>query len=255
MGSIGELLMKLGRLAPDYNVDRLWVEDYYHTDSLPVPPVCVDRMSRVSTWPMYDNDKYGDCTVAAAAHLFGATSTYAKGVEATFNETQIVATYEGVCPGFDPVTDANDNGAVMSNVLAYLRSTGMGGHKATAYAQLRHTDIDSLKLALYLFGSVYIGVNLPASAEAQFAQGLPWTYQRGSRILGGHCVDIQKIDPRYPNPYSVITWGGAVRVAQTWMDTYLEEAWVVVTPDWLQSNLHTIDGLDITALEADMNAI
>jgi hypothetical protein len=209
----------------------------------------------VSTWPMYENDKFGDCTVAAAGHLFGATSTYAKGMEVTFSDSQITTGYEGVCPGFNPVTDANDNGAVISDVLAYMHNTGMAGHTASAYAQLRHTDQASLKLALYLFGSVYIGVNLPQSAENQFAQGLPWTYQRGSRIAGGHCVVIQKIDPRYPNPYSVITWGAAERVEQPWMDTYLEEAWVVVTPDWLQSNLHTIDGLDIIALEQDMNAI
>lgn len=256
--------MKTGRLPPDYSKPRLWAEDYYNLAKLPVPPPCVDRMSRVATWPMYLNDKYGCCTIAGFGHLFGAITTYAKGGEITFSDADITTVYEDNCPGFNPVTDANDNGAVMSNVLAYMASTGMlpgsrptlaDQYKISAYAQLKNTSLASLKLALYLFGSVYIGVNLPTTAEEQFSAGQPWTYVQGAGIAGGHCVVIQKIDPRYQNPYSVITWGSPERVSEKWMDTYLEEAWVVVSSEWLQTNLHTIDGLDISALEHDMNAI
>jgi hypothetical protein len=246
---------KLGKLPADYSKPRLWAEDYYVSTALPTPPLYVDRESRVAEWPMYLNDKFGDCTIAGIGHVIGAQATYAHGLETTFSDNQIETAYTGVCPGFNPVTDANDNGAVLSDVLAYMKSTGMGGHTISAYAQLRAMDIDSLKLALYLFGSVYIGVNLPRSAEDQFAAGEPWTYVKGSRIAGGHCVAIQKITPGFPNPYSIVTWGKVVRVQELWLETYMDEAWVAIGPDWIQSNKMSIDGLNLTQLTDDMNAI
>jgi hypothetical protein len=247
--------MKLGRLAPDYTKPRLWLEDYYQKIALPTPPMIVDRMSKVSEQPMYCNDRYGCCTIAGMGHLFGAQKAYANPPEVVFSDDQIISAYEANCPGFNPVTDANDNGCLMSDVLAYMTRTGMAGNTVTAYAQLRSTNIDSLKLALYLFGSVYIGVNLPQSAETQFGAGQAWTYVKGSPIIGGHCVVIQKTEPVYNPAHTVITWGSPVRVTDQWMQTYLEEAWVAITPDWIQTNQHTIDAIDLSALTADMSAI
>jgi hypothetical protein len=247
--------VKLGRLAPDYSKSRLWLEDYYIRAYLPTPPVNVDRCSKVSSWPMYLNDRFGDCTCAGMGHLIGAQSAYAKPSEVLFTNTQIQSLYEIVCPGFNPVTDANDNGAMLQTVLQAMSATNPLGVEVTAFAQLKATDINSLKLALYLFGSVYIGVNLPQSAETQFSNGQPWTYVQGDPIAGGHCVCIQKITPDYLNPYTAITWGGTVRVQSEWMNTYLEEAWVAITPDWIQSNQHSIDGVDVQGLIADAAAI
>jgi hypothetical protein len=129
------------------------------------------------------------------------------------------------------------------------------GTTVLAYAQLKGTDPASLKLALYLFGSVYIGVNLPQSAEQQFSEGKPWIYERGSPIIGGHCVVIQKMTPEYPNESTVVTWGGSVRASDEWLATYMEEAWVAITPDWIQTNQHSIDGLDVAQMTADAAAI
>jgi hypothetical protein len=246
---------RLGRLAPDYSKPRLWLEDYYVKTSLPVPPQNVDRMSKVSSWPMYLNDRYGDCTIAGAGHFLGAQSAFALGKEVIFSDATITAAYQAVCPGFDPVTDSNDNGATLQNVLAYMSDANAFGTTVLAYAQLKGTDPASLKLALYLFGSVYIGVNLPQSAEQQFSEGKPWIYERGSPIIGGHCVVIQKMTPEYPNESTVVTWGGSVRASDEWLATYMEEAWVAITPDWIQTNQHSVDGLDVAQMTADAAAI
>jgi hypothetical protein len=262
MGEDGELLMKLGRLPADYSKPRLWLEDYYVDTAMPTPPQNVDRASRVATWPMYKNDVWGCCTIAGIAHMLGAQATYAKGAELTYDDAEIATAYEGVCPGFDPATDANDNGAVMSDVLAYMASTGLmpgtsvaDQHKITAYAQLRDMSPANLKLAMYLFGSVYIGVNLPQSAQEQFSRGEPWTYQKGSRIAGGHCVVLQKDTPAFVNEFTAISWGAAVRVQDKWLATYMMEAWVAITPAWFQSNAHTIDAVSLVTLTDDMRAL
>ena len=41
----------------------------YLTSRLPAPPAAVDWGKNVSSWPMYLNDKYGDCTCAAVGHM------------------------------------------------------------------------------------------------------------------------------------------------------------------------------------------
>ena len=41
----------------------------YLTTTLPAPPAAVDWGKKVPSWPMYLNDKYGDCTCAAAGHM------------------------------------------------------------------------------------------------------------------------------------------------------------------------------------------
>src|SRR5271156_5387958 len=39
--------------------------------TLPTPPPSVTYYEKVASWPMYYNNKYGDCTCAAAGHLVG----------------------------------------------------------------------------------------------------------------------------------------------------------------------------------------
>lgn len=262
---------KLGRKPPVYTKHRNWLEDYLTargSDGNPPPSwphfkTDVDRSTSVN-WPMYENDVYGDCTIAGIAHLYGATSRYATGVEAFFSNDQITAVYERNCPGFDPVNDTGDNGCNMQAVLQDQTVNGLVDvtgktHKLVAYAQLKAIGPKWLGVALDVFGSVYCGVNLPQSAQTQFSSNQPWTYIQGSPIVGGHCIDLQAthehggfLTSQTVTPFTFVTWGNTVQASWAWVNTYVEEAWVVITEDWLNAKGDTIDGFDLAQLQADM---
>jgi hypothetical protein len=252
------MAFKLGRLHPDYSKPRLWAEDYIDTSVLPPQKPNVDYCTAVTTWPMYLNDQLGDCTCAGMGHCVGAWSQYESGTEAVFSDSAIESLYSAVS-GYVPGEPDTDNGALLQTVLQYMQQTGVTDeagklHKVQAYAQLKEMSFKDLNQALQVFGTVYLGVNLPQSAEDQFSQGL-WTYVKGSPIIGGHCIVLQQIANRPVGDYTIISWGATVNATKEWMSTYLEEAWVPLSPDWLNAQGDTITGLDVEQLTADMHAL
>ena len=196
-------MYKLGRRPPDYRKPRLWLEDYA-IGALPTPVYPLDRAVGTS-WPMYLNDTLGDCTIAGLGHMVGAWSKIIHGTagEVLFTNDVIEAVYSAV-GGYVPGDPNTDNGCVMSDVLAYWQSTGVSGHKISAYAQLSDTSEASLNWALKNFGSVYLGINCPQSAQQQFGNA-PWTYVKGSPIAGGHCITLQS--NASAGVYGFTTWG------------------------------------------------
>lgn len=237
---------KLGRQQPNYLLARLWAEDYYRA-SLPAPKQTVDFSSKVKAWPMYGNDRLGDCTWAGAAHSEGAVSTYARGNEVVFTDAEVTGPYNRMSP--------NDTGCMMSDVVNAMVTDGIAGNKWVAGAQMRSYDELALNQALQLFGTVYLGIMCTQSMQDQFANGEVLDYVPGSRVLGGHCIVLQAIEPLARGDYTVVTWGQAVRCTRTFLSTYIEEAWAVLSKNWLELNGHTISGLDVQALRSDMEAL
>lgn len=248
--------VKLGRNKPYSREDRprLALDDYLDSAVLPKPHAIVDRASKVNVWPMYGNDTIGDCTCAAVGHVIQAWTAFA-GTEATIPESAVLTAYEAVS-GYDPVTGANDNGAAEQDVLEYWRTTGVGGHKILAYAELR--DLGNLtlaKTAVDLFGSLYLGIEVPESCMEQFQAGEPWDVVPGSPIEGGHAVPVQYWGTNERGEIGVITWGKLQRMTRAFWDSYVEEAWVIITKDWLDAKGETIEGFDLAQLEADFKAL
>jgi len=258
---------KYGRNRRDHSRFALAIEDYLrpHPVTGGLEKVAdsedVDRASRVMAWPMYGNDQIGDCTIAAMGHAFTAMEMYAFRPADIFAEDEIVRAYSAVS-GYDPATGGNDNGAQMQDVLAYMRSEGMTDemgrtHKVVAYASLgKPSNPVLLSRCLKTFGSVYLGFACPESAEEQFGRG-PWTYVKGSPILGGHAISLHRRKP-YGSEVGVwefSTWGQLQSVTSPFLAHYTEEAWIFVTEDWIEANGSTCDGLSLAQLEADMRYV
>jgi hypothetical protein len=266
---------KLGRLPFDRERPRLTLEKYINPraklSQAGLPPVSlyedVDRSSQVTSWPMYENDKLGCCTIAAMAHMFGAWSRYATGTEALFTNDEIVAAYSA-CSGYNPADNGpggnpTDAGAQMSDVLAYAQSTGFTDttghvHKVAGYAALGNpADEDLLGQVLDVFGSVYTGFNVQDHMMAQFEAHQPWTYEPGDAWVGGHCVPLQRRQPAGSRHgiLQYITWGAAQQADFGWQANTVEEAWAVVTEDWIRANGTSVEGLDVQQLLSDMSYV
>jgi len=248
--------VQLGRSKPYTRLEkpRLVIEHFLDTSALPPPPAVVDRASKVSSWPMYGNDTIGDCTCATIGHEVQAWTAFA-GNEVTLPESDIIKAYSAIS-GYNPVTGANDNGANVQDVLNYWRKTGVGGHKIGGFAQLSSLDNMTLaKQCLEIFGTVYLGINVPQSAMNQFNAGEPWSYIGDQNIVGGHAIPVQRWETHVNGEIEVVTWGQVQRMTRGFWWNYVEEAWVVFSPDWEEANGETPSGFDLEGLRTAFSAM
>lgn len=216
------------------------------------PPAAVDYLSSVTDWPMYLNDSLGDCTIAAAGHMIEAWTRLGRGTTAEVTNADVLTAYEAVS-GYQPGHPDTDQGAVMQDVLNYWRKVGIGGHKILAFADLDIHNAAEARAAIYLFGHIYIGLRVPASAEQQFNAGQPWdVVSDDGGILGGHAVDVGGYQD---GRRRLVTWARTQDMTQPFWDTYVEEAWVVVSQEWINATGGSPPGLDAADLNAQYAAL
>ena len=125
----------------------------YLKQGLAPPPPSKSWTAKIPAngWGMMHNDKYGDCTCAAAGHMIMEWSANT-GKEVVVPDADILAFYNHFAHGHA------DAGANMLDVLNYWRKQGLDKHKVIAFAALElKTDIQA-KDAVNLFGACYIGV-------------------------------------------------------------------------------------------------
>lgn len=239
---------KLGARRPDLTRPRLHLARYTAPELVAAVPAAVDYLSHVNQWPMYGNDQLGDCTAAAAGHIEEVWSTYGQGQTVTVLDTAIVGFYSA-CSGYQPGRPDTDQGAGLQECLSYWRATGLGGHQIAAYFSVDPTDHAMIRTALYLFGAVYLGVDLPRIAQAQLDSGLPWDVvgdDGGSD--GGHCVHLGAASTT--GNYVVTTWGQLQQITPAWWGRYVTEAWAPVSTEWVRNGLSPA-GLDVATLNHD----
>lgn len=263
------MAFKLGRVRePNHLRTKLFLGDYlYDASKLPVVPLTqvVDYATKVTSspvgWPMYGNDAIGDCTCAAFGHMIQSWTAYAGKPEVIIPPVNIVSMYSAIS-GYNPSTGAHDDGCVMQDVLEYMRQTGLKDsagktHKVVAYAALRSfTDATHLGQILKVYGSIYTGFNLPVTAIPQTNAGKPWSYTPGAAIDGGHCVPLQRrLTPASVGMMHYVTWGLEQAVTRPFVQNYAEEAWVVITEDFMNAHGETPAGYDLAALTSDMHLV
>jgi hypothetical protein len=236
---------KMGKLAPQFPVG-LKEMSAYAAQPLPQPPATVDWAKNVSTWPMDGNDRYGDCTMAAAAHLIQSWN-------AETGESLPVPVDQQVVAQYLKLTGGQDTGLVESQVLKQWLSAGLWHNKIVGYAPVNVHSLDALKQAIAFFGGVYVGIQVPDNAQDQFRAGQPWTLVPGwqqQSIEGGHAVPLLGYDDQY---LYAITWGAVQPMAWDWWSTYGDEAWVILSEEF--SRAGKVDGIDVAALQADLAQI
>lgn len=241
----------LGRLPmhPENTHPRVMLADFLDHPLVNVPSV-IDYHSKVRNWPMYLNDQLGDCTCAGIGHMIQAFTAYAS-KEVDVPESAVLSLYERF--GYTPGDPSTDQGANEQDVLQSMHDEGLAGHKYSAFAQVDVNNMEHVLAALYLFGTLYLGIACPASAQQQFENGEKWTYVPGSPIEGGHAITLQGKDE--DGTLQIVTWGALQPMDQSFWDNYIEEAWVVITPDWMEANKETPTGLDLQGLMNEFRSL
>lgn len=236
---------QLGKAAPSQDERTLQLANYL-TPSLPAAPSKYSVSGKVTDWPMYANDRLGDCTCAAAGHMVQAWTSFHQPWTPT--EAEVVALYNA--------TGYEDNGRVETDVLNYWRKDGFGHRRdrIAAYTAVTPRNHTQVKQAVWLFGGLYIGLDLPLTAQNQTTE---WklVYDAGEDALpgswGGHAVCVTAYSR---SGLEVITWGQRMKMTWGFWNRYCEEAYAVLSGDWT-STTTAPNGFNLAQLEADLHAI
>lgn len=238
---------KLGRLPVRTDVRTLALSRYVDISKLPPPPAALDLTSHVPGWPMYANDRIGDCTIAAAAHMIEAWTAAGRGEAVEVPESAVLTAFDRV-KVVDPFT--GEEGAVELDVLRDWRKHGVGRHRIAAFARVSTHDAALVRAGAWLFGGLYIGLALPVTAQQQavwdWTGSLAGDARPGS--WGGHAVDVVGYDDRV---LTVVTWGRLQQLTWAFWERYVDEAYCVLSRDFLDGE-HAPNGFDLAALRADL---
>jgi hypothetical protein len=245
-------MLKLGKLAPKYLTGLPALGAY--TAQLPPPPPAADYSHNLDHLGMMDNDRISDCTAAMCGHAI-QTWTSLTSNEVIVPDNVILQFYSnqsGYVIG-DPMTD---NGAVLSEVLLYWYKNAIYGHALAGFASIRPGNRTSMRDAIYLFGACAIGIQLPLAVD----KGEDWILPQGQSLTdnwavgswGGHAIPAIAYNDE---TLSVISWGKLLQVSWDFMDAYCDEAYGLLSKDWLTKLDNSPPGFNWQALQDDMNAL
>jgi len=231
----------LGKTPKKHDARNLLMSRYLLPE-LPKPLAAMDHYSKLpANIGMMGNDKYGDCTIAAAAHAVQEWTLYAGKPMQTIPDSAILSAYKTLSP--------RDQGCAMLDVLNYWRKTGVGGEKIEAFIETATGDLTQAKLAIELFGSHYIGMSLPRhNTEGPWTAGHPRS--RPDPYLG-HCVVLLGYDDA-TKMFKAATWGEVVDMSYGWFRKYVDESYAILDNVMLSNTGKSPEGFDWAALQDDL---
>lgn len=245
----------LGKLAAVEDARTLQVARYLTGPTLPEPPKPPFTLAGGVTFGMFGNDVAGDCAIVAPFNLIRTDVWNAREQVAALSTEQAIAIYSRMS-GYDPATGAHDVGLVELDVLKVWRKSGLAGHTIEAFAAVDVGRRRLVQQAIALFGGLYVGAELPISAQAENEQGQTWRLHRGPDgkpgSWGGHAMAA--IGYTSVGVW-LVTWGGLQLATWSWWMRYVSEAYAVLTADWLDEAGRSPDGFDVPALRRDLQLV
>jgi hypothetical protein len=209
--------LKLGRLPRDPGAKFLCLRDYCTAPR---------RVSEAwyatfgATFRNYGNQRIGNCTVAAVANLASAQGA-SEGASLAFTEGE-------VCDWYFDLTGGQDIGARMLTVLERVACSGFPSparYRAAAHAAVIPHDLEGVRWAASTFHGLYVGAQLPLSAETE----KPWDVVRGAvgdvGGWGGHALALVGYDR---DGVTFVTWGRLQRATWRWWSVYVDECYVLL---------------------------
>lgn len=250
--------VKLGKKHVRVDPRTLKLAKYISPDLIAkMPPACFYEQGIIN-WGMMANDRWGDCTCAGAGHLVRLWNER-NGRSVLIPDDQVLALYALVTgqegAAFNETTGDNDNGCNEIDVLNAFRKTGLGVHKLHSYSQVNPKNMQLLRAAIWLFGAIYVGVELPNSAQNQRVWDVTDPSLSGDAApgsWGGHCIILTGYDTA---GFNAITWGTVKRLTNAWWAAYGDEAYAPLSEEWIGNNDLSPSAFNLVQLESDLAAV
>jgi hypothetical protein len=247
-------MLKLGRNPSRHDRRTLYLSRYVNLRSLPGAPPKRDwtHPEHAPAWGLFANDRLGDCTCAAIGHYLQAQSANT-GRPLTITGGDVIKMYSTVA-GYDPERPETDQGAQMLDVLRYMRSTGLCGHRFGAYVSVDPLSRSYVESAINLTGGLYVGLDLPAAWRSATIWDVPSIGDHSTtwepNTWGPHAVEIMGYDRL---GLICVTWGVLKVITWEAFRRYCSEAWTAIDPQWIDdTSMISPSGFDLVTLMRDL---
>lgn len=246
--------VRLGKLPARHDKRNLQLNNY--TSGLAASPLLWDVPALVKkfNFGMMGNDKLGDCTAAAIFHQIQVWTYYARNQVVTVPDSEVIRFYS-LTTGYNPSDPNSDRGGVELDILNYWRKNSFDNHTLSSFISITPPDHNEFRDSIYYFGGAYLGIQLPIAAQGKnqwvtssLSCGPSW--EPGS--WGGHAVVspwYNKIGP------VVITWGTLLQMSWDFLDRYCDEAYCLLSPDYMNNNNRSPLGFDFETLSKDLQLV
>lgn len=241
--------LRFGKLPPKADYRTLRLKTYLGRGLAP-PPIACDTLERVRAalgrrdiadlFPLSGNDRYGDCTIVAAAHAL-AVWRGLRGEAGVVPEPEVVKLYGHLAGGID-------GGLAQLDVLNHWRKSPIDAERLQAFAAVGVHDHELVKQAVTLFGGVYVGFVVQADCVADFNARRPWT--PGPRLGHGHTVFVTGYDDV---GVTALTWGSVQKATWAWWDDCVDEAYALLPMTAKKADF--APGFDFDQLQADLRLV
>jgi hypothetical protein len=245
--------MRLGRKAVKRDSRTLKFASYVDAGVLPAAPINVDYMGATTDWGMMCNDDLGCCTIAGGFHL---TQFWSNMVHNTIPSVpdSIITSYYSKWDGYNPADPSTDNGGVELDVLNDWKLQTLNGIPIIGFVSVDFTDQTQVQQAMWLFGGLYIGIELPVSAQNQALWDAVSGHDGKPGGWGGHCVAVGK--STMGGNKTCVTWGAPKDLTEAFWAKYVDECWVALSPAWIASDKTVSpNGFGLADLQRDLACI
>lgn len=242
---------KLGKLAPVFPSGMLRMADISEKYKLPTPPNAVAwYKGLIHDWKMLANDQVGNCVFAGAAH-FQMLVCAATKKPFHITDAEVVSEYSRLT-GYNPADPSTDGGAVISRVMQEWQSGGLFGRKIDGFVGINPRSEVQIKDAIWFFGAAKLGLALPRAAATQEVWDVPPEGLTGDGVpgsWGGHDVLLVGAGRR---GVTMVTWGVLKTATWEFLRAYCDEAYAILSPDWLTESNCSPGGVPMASLRADL---
>ena len=220
------------------------------------------------------NTMYFDCGCAGAGHCIQAWTAIAHGKMITIPDLHILLLYQATAP-FNPMDMSTNTGCYMLDILKYWHQygifDGIQSHTIAAYVDLNpsHTvakskkivgniDQDHVKLSIEFFGPLYCGIRVPDFMNEQILAGEvlnPNTINNPPTInqcQEGHTIVLIGYDEI---GLIYISLGTYYKMSWDFFARYADEAYCIITTDWIKKFKPTESNFQIQKLFDDVKGI
>ena len=253
----------LGKLPARPGAVSFALESYVDLPAVRVPPVFGHVVNE--DYGMLGNDKAGDCVECNIAHQIMIDAAATHRPVPKFTPASVLSVYSG-WTGYNPAVppsgldeeNPTDQGTDMADAAKRHRNVGFPDadgllHYSKAYAALPVGNWDTLIKAIYLFGSVGIGMNLQKAQMTQFDAHLPWRHDANSHSLGGHCITGCGLNSR---GYLVcISWGRTTAVGRDVIEQQMDEGIVTFSREYLMATGKSPELFDENTLDTHLASL
>lgn len=245
--------VRLGRKAVKRDSRTLQLRDYIAPAALPTPPKSYSYLGTGVQWGDMCNSKLGCCTIAGVGHASQVWTLNASGVMVAVPDQAILDKYSA-WDGYVPGNANTDSGGVELDVLNDWKRDGFQGVTLEGFVEVDYTDPDMVNAAMWLFGGLYIGINLPASAQNQALWDVGTGHDARPGTWGGHCVFTAARDG-VSSRRTCITWGMEQVMSDAFWNKYVDECYALLSPAWIMPTGNSPSGFAHDQLLTDLGCI